>query len=119
MGQVRNYLKYRDILYSKQFGFRGLRGCDQALLLFTDFAKSNIFENRKVLTAFLDLRKAFDTVNQDKTNPRYHICNSWNNLPFMVKASQPDYFLDDLRCHFNSCNDQPCTIDKCWVCGDQ
>ena len=56
---------------------------------------------------------------KDKTNPRYHICNSWNNLPFMVKASQPDYFLDDLRCHFNSCNDQPCTIDKCWVCGDQ
>ena len=38
--QVRNYLNYRDILYSKQFGFRGLRGCDQALLLFTDFAKS-------------------------------------------------------------------------------
>ena len=61
--QVRNFLNYRDILYSKQFGFRGLRGCDQALLLFTDFAKSNIFQNRKVLTAFLDLRKAFDTVN--------------------------------------------------------
>ena len=56
--QVRNFLNYSDILYSKQFGFRGLRGCDQALLLFTDFAKSNIFQNRKVLTAFLDLRKA-------------------------------------------------------------
>ena len=54
--QVRNYLNYRDILYSKQFGFRGLRGCDQALLLFTDFAKSKIFQNVNVLTAFLDLR---------------------------------------------------------------
>ena len=53
--QVRNYLNYRDILYSK-FGFRGLRCCDQALLLFTDFAKSKIFQNMKVLTAFLDLR---------------------------------------------------------------
>ncbi len=50
--QVRNYLNYRDILYSK-FGFRGLR-CDQALLLFTDFAKSKISQNIKVLTAFLD-----------------------------------------------------------------
>ena len=56
---------------------------------------------------------------KDTTNPRYHISNSWNNLPFMMKASQPDDFLEDLRCHFNSCNDIPCTIDKCWVCGDQ
>ena len=29
---------------------------DQALLLFTNFAKSKIFQNMKVLTAFLDLR---------------------------------------------------------------
>ena len=38
--QGRNYLKYKDVLYSKQFGFRGRRGCDQALLLFTDFTKN-------------------------------------------------------------------------------
>ena len=63
--QLRNFLKYEDILYSKQFGFRGFRGCDQALLLFTDFAKSNIFQNNKVLTAFLDLKKAFDTVDHE------------------------------------------------------
>ena len=55
--QLRNFLKYEDILYSKQFGFRGFRGCDQALLLFTDFVKNNTFQNNKVLTAFLDLKK--------------------------------------------------------------
>ena len=44
--QVRSYLNYRDILYSKQFGFRGLWGCDQSLLLFTDFAKSK--KNSKI-----------------------------------------------------------------------
>ena len=43
-----------------QFWFRGR---DQAFLLFTDFAKSNIFQKRKVLSAFVDLRIAFDTVN--------------------------------------------------------
>ena len=63
--QLRKYLKYQDVLYSKQFGFRGLRGCDQALLLFTDFTKKHIFGGNKVLTAFLDLRKAFDTVDHE------------------------------------------------------
>ena len=63
--QLRNYLTYEDVLYSKQFGFRGRRGCDQALLLFTDFTKTQLFNNNKVLTAFLDLKKAFDTVNHD------------------------------------------------------
>jgi hypothetical protein len=62
---VRNYLTYEDVLYSKQFGFRGRRGCDQALLLFTDFTRTQLFNKNKVLTAFLDLKKAFDTVNHD------------------------------------------------------
>ena len=63
--QLRRYLKYQDVLYSKQFGFRGRRGCDQALLLFTDFAKKHISRGNKVLTAFLDLKKAFDTVDHE------------------------------------------------------
>ena len=56
---------------------------------------------------------------KDKTNPRYHISNSWNNIPFLVIASQSDDFLEDLRCSFNSVNDQPCTVDKCWFCDEQ
>ena len=63
--QLRKFLKYQDVLYSKQFGFRGYRGCDQALLLFTDFAKKQISMGSKVLTAFLDLKKAFDTVDHE------------------------------------------------------
>ena len=63
--QLRRYLKYQNILYSKQFGFRGRRGCDQALLLFTDFAQKHISVGNKVLTAFLDLKKAFDTVDHE------------------------------------------------------
>jgi len=63
--QLRRYLKYQDVLFNKQFGFRGRRGCDQALLLFTDFAKKHISRGNKVLTAFLDLKKAFDTVDHE------------------------------------------------------
>ena len=32
----------------------------------------------------------------DKTSPKYHVIQSWNNLPFKVKSSQPDDFLEDL-----------------------
>ena len=53
---------------------------------------------------------------KDKTSPKYHIIKSWNNLPFEVKSSQPDNFLDDLKLYFNSCNEQPCQIERCWLC---
>ena len=52
----------------------------------------------------------------DKTSPKYHIIQSWNNLPFEVKSSQPDDFLEDLKLYFNSCNEQPCQIERCWLC---
>ena len=56
---------------------------------------------------------------RDRTNPRYHIVNSWNNLPFLLKASQPDDFLEDLRDHFNKFNDQPCSTENCWLCDEK
>ena len=52
----------------------------------------------------------------DKATPKYHIIKSWNNLPFEVKSSQPDDFLEMLKLHFNSCNEQPCQIERCWLC---
>ena len=57
----------------------------------------------------------FKQVN-DKTTPKYHVIKSWNNLPFAVKSSQPDDFLDSLKSYFNSCNEQPCEIERCWLC---
>ena len=87
--QLRKYLKYQEVLYSKQFGFRGFRGCDQALLLFTDFAKKNISAGNKVLTAFLDLRKAFDTVDHNILLHKLQI--------YGVKGTANDWFRNYLR----------------------
>ena len=53
---------------------------------------------------------------KDKTTPKYHIIKSWNNLPFELKSSQPDDFLEDLKLYFNSRNELPCEIERCWLC---
>ena len=112
-----NILKVEQIITSIRAKFiRNLR-IRKLPSEFKDFVAMVDFHNENVRSS------RFSPFNyhqiKDKTNPRYHISNSWNNLPFLVKASQPDDFLEDLRCYFNSCNDQPCSVDKCWFCDEQ
>ena len=56
-------------------------------------------------------------LDTDVSSPKYAICKSWNSLPFDIKSTQPDEFLDTLRKYFNSCNDKICQIENCWLCG--
>ena len=56
-------------------------------------------------------------LDTDLTSPKYSICKSWNSLPFEIKSTQPDEFLDTLRNYFNSCNDKVCQMENCWLCG--
>ena len=68
-------------------------------------------DNRSTRFSMFNLKQI-----NDKTTPKYHVIKSWNNLPFEVKSSQPDDFLEDLKLYFNSCNAQPCQIERCWLC---
>ena len=59
------FLQERKILYSKQFGFRNSYSTSYALLSIVDKIK-NAMDNRDYACGvFLDLSKAFDTVNHD------------------------------------------------------
>jgi hypothetical protein len=65
-----SFLNKHDILYKFQFGFRENHGANMALITLVDKISSALDSGNIVIGLFLDLKKAFDTVNhkilQDK-----------------------------------------------------
>ena len=59
------YLEGNKILCEQQHGFRKHRSVQTALLNFTDTISNTLDKNDKAIGLFLDLSKAFDTVNHD------------------------------------------------------
>ena len=58
-----NFIAKKNILYGNQFGFRSNYSTDHALLSITDKIQRTIEEKNYYCGIFLDLSKAFDTVN--------------------------------------------------------
>ena len=58
-----SFLEEKDILYHKQFGFRKGNSTINALLQITEKIKESIDKGKYGCGIFIDLRKAFDTVN--------------------------------------------------------
>ena len=81
--QLKDYLKRFDLLYEYQYAFREGFSTDLALLEFNDYVKKEIDMGNYVMTLFIDLKKAFDTVNHQillKKMEHYGIrglCNSF------------------------------------------
>ena len=57
------YMEKTNILCNEQFGFRQDSNTFHALLMLTDFHYKHIDTKRQTVTIFIDLKKAFDTVN--------------------------------------------------------
>ena len=58
-----SFIKKYDLLYKYQFGFRQDFGTDTALVFLIDKILKALDEGEIVLGVFIDLSKAFDTVN--------------------------------------------------------
>ena len=58
-----HFLEKSDLFYSLQFGFRAKHSTSYALISITETIKESIDNNKFGCGVFLDLRKAFDTVN--------------------------------------------------------
>ena len=57
------FLEKENILFKHQLGFRKNYSIEQAILELTDNLKTKIDSNEAICSIFLDLSKAFDTVN--------------------------------------------------------
>lgn len=61
--QLTNHLDCNNLLHSMQFGFRHNHSTDAACCYLMENIKANLDGGGTVGAVFLDLRKAFDTVN--------------------------------------------------------
>ncbi len=64
--QLSTYLENNNLLDESQFGFRKGRSTELAAALFTDNVKRKVDEGKLVGAVFIDLTKAFDTLNHGK-----------------------------------------------------
>ena len=61
--RVYNFLEKNNILYKSQYGFRNKRSCEQAITKFIGQILQAKEEGKSSTSIFLDLSKAFDTLN--------------------------------------------------------
>ena len=63
--QLYEYFSKNGLIYDSQYGFRQLHSTELASLEITDRLVQNMDEGKISLTVYLDLSKAFDTLNHD------------------------------------------------------
>ena len=63
--RLTNYLGIHNIIYKNQFGFRAGFSTTHSLISITETIKKTLDQNKYGCGVFIDLKKAFDTLNHD------------------------------------------------------
>ena len=81
--RLNNFLELHSIIYPKQFGFRSGSSTTHSLIIIIESVKKTLDEKKYGCGIFIDLKKAFDTVNHEillQKLEHYGICDvafSW------------------------------------------
>ena len=92
--QLSKYLESNDLLSSCQFGYRERRSTDIATTLFVDEIRDNGDKGKLTGALFLDLSKAFDTIN--------HALVLRKLETYGIATAELDWFTDYLFCRTQS-----------------
>ena len=77
--RVYNYLNNNNLLFRKQFGFRKGHSTDHALIKLIDSIYDSFNQNKYTLGVFIDLSKAFDTVDHNILIDKLNLYGIKNN----------------------------------------
>ena len=80
-----HFLEHHNILFENQFGFRKNNSTSYALMEITERIKESIDSGKFGCGIFIDLRKAFDTVNHDILNKKIGTLWSQRDASGMVQ----------------------------------
>ena len=70
--KLNSYLKSNNILRTNQFGFRKNSNASAEIIEFLDYVDSSLDKKQSTLAVYLDIRKAFDTVNHETLMSMLH-----------------------------------------------
>ena len=84
--RIYSYLEKYNMIYSKQFGFRGNHSVNHAIISFTEHIRSLLDKGEYVCGIFVDLEKAFDTVHHDILCEKLEFYGLRGNINKLIKS---------------------------------
>ena len=88
--RIYSYLVKYNMIYSKQFGFRGNHSVNHAVISFTEHIRSLLDKGEYVCGIFVDLEKAFDTVHHDILCEKLKFYGLRGNINKLIKSYLSD-----------------------------
>ena len=88
--RIYSYLVKYNMIYSKQFGFRGNHSVNHAIISFTEHIRSLLDKGDYVCGIFVDLEKAFDTVHHDILCEKLKFYGLRGNINTLIKSYLSD-----------------------------